>query len=226
MTITLTDGDQIQYTQDEAEAALHQYLLGAWETEGAFNKAVPDQWRSGRVAPGSATRLYDPYTAEDGLLSPLQIIAANGLNARISTAERSVLTSLLPDVNELLKALPRFSLWDLDESEWQNDGLIDQMDAIGAFLCRAKGVSYTKAHKLLHLARPLQFPLVDRKTSAYLPQGQWWRTIATDVRDHTDAFERLVELAATYAAQDPLLVPIERLRIHDILVWLHATDRR
>ena len=79
-------------------------------------------------------------------------------------------------------------------------------------------------HKILHHKRPKVFPLLDGITeSAYAP-GRAWISIRKELEDFQSAFTSLEawfkEVAADQGSQ---CVQLNRLRLHDILLWC---DRR
>ena len=83
---------------------------------------------------------------------------------------------------------------------------------------------------MLHHKQPALFPLLDRQTADVLrPAGQphgWnaWQVILADIDDSRADFEELRAWFAAWAAGRGG-VPLGLPRLHDILVWLQATDQ-
>ena len=77
-------------------------------------------------------------------------------------------------------------------------------------------------HKTLHHKRPELFPLLDNKTmGSYLPRDSW-QIIHADLTAFAPEFAALEEWFAGEAAQRGK-VGLTRLRMHDIILWLHAS---
>lgn len=217
-----------QYSVDEAEAAIRWYLAGTWTVNEGIRKDARPAEAPGVFASNSAARLYDPFCSADGLLTPLQIVAANGLNARISTAERAVLVALIPEVNEHLSEIgPATSLFKIEFDGPKAVGASGSaMTAAYKVLRQVKGVAYTKASKILHLVRPELYPVIDTKTMESFSDNQVWVTVRDQIAAQRSAFDHLESVSKTLAADDPTLTPIGSLRIHDILVWCDVTEKR
>jgi hypothetical protein len=87
------------------------------------------------------------------------------------------------------------------------------------------GVALT--HKVLHHKYPALFPLVDGQTANVLrPAGHAsrlnvWQVIWADINDNQAELQQLRSWFAEQAGQRGH-IPLELLRLHDILTWLHA----
>lgn len=89
---------------------------------------------------------------------------------------------------------------------------------------RKKGLRDAKITKLLHLKRPLLFPILDSFVNRFyrdagIPRERW-APIRDDVIANTDSWQQL--RSAARMVQDPavqLLAQLTDLRLHDIAVW-------
>jgi hypothetical protein len=84
-------------------------------------------------------------------------------------------------------------------------------------------VAHAVSHKTLHHKRPELFPLLDNKTIGnYLPYASSWKIIYDDLNAHAQQFAALENWFAGEAAKRGK-AGLTRLRMHDIILWLHAS---
>jgi hypothetical protein len=87
------------------------------------------------------------------------------------------------------------------------------------------GADIAIPHKILHRKRPSYFPLLDRNTVLAYERGRAWSGIWQDLNDHPLEFETLERWFAALP-QTRSGVDLERLRIHDILLWAHLASNQ
>lgn len=91
------------------------------------------------------------------------------------------------------------------------------------------GIALT--HKVLHHKRPKLFPLIDRQTAPRLEaqvrpgEGRLWAVLHRELDANADQFA-LLEATLVGLLRQPGDVPLWRLRLHDILLWLEASGQR
>ena len=134
--------------------------------------------------------------------------------------------AILDDVNAELCQIPAgTTFWGLPNANhttapvnsilWRMWRAVDLLEAV-------PGVAEAVSHKTLHHKRPELFPLLDNKTmGSYLPRDSW-QIIHADLTAFAPEFAALEEWFAGEAAQRGK-VGLTRLRMHDIILWLHAS---
>jgi hypothetical protein len=155
-----------------------------------------------------------------------------GMDHKAITALKHAADRAWPHVQQAVVQADGTPFWDLTESELRRS---PTSTSVGGALWRAwaecirtGGIKVALTHKLLHHKRPDLFPLIDRQTGPLLDkqvQGDddgWWAVIH---RELTANAEQFAALEATFACllDSPGDVPLRRLRLHDILLWLIAT---
>jgi hypothetical protein len=101
-------------------------------------------------------------------------------------------------------------------------------------LMRIPGFDIARTHKVLHHKRPKQFPLLDNRTAAHLrnrcagePESPLWDMVLQDLHRNGGAFGQLEDRFAKAISghrQSEKLVPLFRLRMHDILIWCDSRE--
>ena len=81
------------------------------------------------------------------------------------------------------------------------------------------GIDLAVSHKILHHKRPGLCPLLDRVTEGAYPPGQAWAGIHKELTHQTGEFTQLEGWFEGLAASHDG-VALQRLRLHDILLWL------
>jgi hypothetical protein len=184
--------------------------------------------------------VYDCVPAsDDDEFAWLDVLVVDGLNGRLS--QRSIVA--LKDAGERAwKYVHRAEVraggrafWDLPIEEViapEPPGTTGEALAAAWAECMGTDdIDVALTHKLLHHRRPRLFPLIDRKTRFRLEgqvqpgAGRLWAVIHRELTRNAEQFTRLE------SALDELLtgtddVRLERLRLHDILLWTDKTGQR
>jgi hypothetical protein len=92
---------------------------------------------------------------------------------------------------------------------------------------RTEDVKVALTHKLLHHKRPDLFPLIDRKTEPLLAahtdeSAGLWAVVHSELNANQRQFTAL-ETTFAELVDGEGDVPLTRLRLHDVLLWLIAT---
>jgi len=224
-------GTAAPYSLDEAKQAIAGYCFGQSPVEwGAPPSAVVGQRPAATTRYRYAYRCYDcvPRSMGPGLdLS--DVLAAEGLNARMGAGPMLHVQALLPELSSVVASIPPgLRFWDLERSEVSSPPTHGD-PAYGLwrawFLLRlVPGIHMARTHKILHRVRPDVFPLLDNLTMGHLRAMESWSHIHDDLTQQVQAFTHLEDWF------DGLLrpgdVPLLRLRLHDILLWLDAAGGR
>jgi Family of unknown function (DUF6308) len=167
---------------------------------------------------------FDRQPATTGPLGDADVLIAEGLHGRLDradwTAVRAALDDLAPTVDAAAARAGDRALWQLPDAEFS---VLDEPGTIGAAL---RGIS-ARPHAefltaALHHRRPSLFPLLSRSTR---------RQLLPHVREGDSGIEAVVHrelraaadaFAALEAAVAERGVPLTRLRLHDVLLWLSA----
>jgi hypothetical protein len=222
MSIGIAAG-QWTITLEEAKSALAGYAFGV--------RAVGDE-----MAPRWGYRTYDCVPASPGPdFSNLDILVAAGLNGQLDVDAIGALqiatrraAPYLAQAADRRQAFCELTLAELSDSpQAGTEGWL--LTQAWQQMMKTPDVGRALTHKVLHHKRPTLFPLLDRKTAGPLHAGQphgqnAWQVIWTDIDSSRAEFEELrtwfVRLAASRNSQS-----LGLLRIHDILLWLHAADQ-
>lgn len=189
--------------------------------------------------PAFSYSVYDCVPAsEDEAFAWLDVLVVDGLNGKLSQPSIVALMDAggraWPHVEVATVRADGRAFWDLPIEE-----VIEPLPAgsTGAALTDAweqchytahMGVALT--HKMLHHKRPRLFPLIDRQTLPRLKAqvqpgaGLYWAVIHRELTSNAEQFAALEASLATLLNQ-PDDAPLERLRLHDILLWLTATSK-
>jgi hypothetical protein len=121
---------------------------------------------------------------------------------------------------------PLARLEDADPDE--PDGLYWVMSSMWSDLRALRGIGPAKASKLLHLKRPLAFPILDRdvrKTyeSRYRQSNSYWREMRLDLIEGAAELAALgTALSASEEASVRLAGRLPGIRLLDICAWMQA----
>jgi hypothetical protein len=222
---------------DDALAAVLGYARATrpltLTAKGSFAAEVVD-------VPAFAYRAYDcvPPSGEAGF-AWIDVLVVDSLNGRLRhptiTALMDAGSRAWKHVDAAIRLAADRPFWELPNEEV---GRYPTPGSAGAALNRAweecmrtDEVAVALTHKLLHHKRPDLFPLIDGKTLPRLspPRAQrksmgLWAVLHQELNVNREQFARLEEwfAALVNASGD---VPLNRLRLHDILLWLKATRR-
>jgi hypothetical protein len=215
------------YRLDEAFAVLVGYAFADEEVAfiprgGLDYGSLPRGLRRRRFA----YRTYDGLTHAKNLASASTLLAGAGLHGRIDLRTLESVLAVAPAVDLALRDVPRdFAFWELDPAEIATDA--EPVDASARtfglhrawwLLMSLPEVGPALASKLLHHLRPAQVPLIDNSTATKLRRGRMWRAIHGDLVAQAPEFTRLEEDFAEEAdSRDS--VGLNRLRMHDVLLW-------
>lgn len=215
------------YRLDEAFAVLVGYAFADEEVAfiprgGPVYGSLPRSLRRRRFA----YRTYDGLTHAKNLASASTLLAGTNLHGRIDLRTLESVLAVAPVVDQALCDVPRdFAFWELDPDELGTDSEAVAAEARTYGLHRAwwllmslPDVGPALASKLLHHLRPGQVPLIDNTTATKLRRGGMWRGIRGDLVAQAPEFTRLEEDFAEEADARGS-VGLNRLRIHDVLLW-------
>lgn len=172
---------------------------------------------------------YDCIEAGSDDCTPGDLLIAAGLNGDLNVSRVGALRASKPALDEAFAKLPEASppFWALDRDEvaLPPEGSTSWwMHRAWSVLIRQLDLGIAIAHKTLHHKRPDLFPLIDGKTSPLLGEAKWLR-IHDDLTSQPEAWADLEGAFAQTVSRREGCVSLTRLRLHDILLWLHATDR-
>jgi hypothetical protein len=213
---------------EEAKAAVAGY---AFATRPADDHGEAPKW---------GYKTYDCVPASQGPeFSDLDIFVAAGLNAQLNVSAVGALQVAVRGVGKDLAqaASHQREFADLSMEELSDD---PPRESTGSLIARAyllmKGTKYVglaRAHKVLHHKQPMLVPLLDNITAKVYRDGrgkrlrsEWnlWQHVRDEVANSRVEFDELREWFAGEANARGC-VPLGLPRLHDILLWLHATDQ-
>ncbi len=190
--------------------------------------------RTGRWAevPAFGYERFDRRPVPDGPLGETDILTAEGLHGRLGRDEWTAMAAALPAVQSLAddvvaRAAGR-ALWELPEDEFcvlAEPGTVGELLRRIGGLCDRLGVSHRHVAAALHHRRPELFPVLHDAT-------RW--PLLPHVRESDSGVAAVIhrELLAGAGAfaglEDGVRaagMPLTRLRLHDVLLWLSATLR-
>ncbi|HZJ26138.1 MAG TPA: DUF6308 family protein [Acidimicrobiia bacterium] len=174
-----------------------------------------------------AYRSYDCVPRSPDELDARDILVVAGLNTGIDAAGCLAALAVAPSVTDALAHVPAGTrFWDLPRDEIGADVPVN---SVGWYVQRAwwllrsaPGIGNSISHKILHHKHPAVFPLLDWSTIELLPEGRAWQQIHQDLNEFAEEFES-IEWMFGRTADDHRGVRLTRLRIHDIVLWCHAT---
>jgi len=190
--------------------------------------------------PAFSYGVYDCVpTSEDDGFAWLDVLVVDGLNGRL---RQSSIVALKDAGERAWKHVHRADVRSGGQAFWELpiEEVIppEPSGSTGAALCAAWGecmstddIDVALTHKVLYHKRPRLFPLIDRRTAprledqARLNPGGLWAVIHRELTENAESFDALESaLNELLAWKDG--VRLERLRLHDILLWLDVTEQR
>lgn len=222
----------VEYKLDQAKETVEKYAFGTFKFSPKQPQLCGDYELdlAGRESQSYLYAAYDcPETSQPRTLRPTEIGIAGLLNARIAGKDVVGLMAVSSVVNEALEHLdPDQRLEDLAVEDV--DRTLKAEGSVGWWMyrawCAAKsvyGVGIAKTHKILHRLRPRLFPLIDGLTSPLLQhEGGNWAAVRHDLTTQQDRFAQLRAWFEGEVAERAEAVPLTTLRIHDVLLWMHA----
>jgi hypothetical protein len=167
---------------------------------------------------------FDHRPAASGPLGDADVLIAEGLHGRLDraawTAVRTRLDDVAPAADAAVARAGDRALWELPEAEFS---VLDEPGTVGAALRGISGPPHGEfLTAALHHRWPTLFPLVGSSTR---------RQLLPHVREGDSGVEAVVHrelraAAAGFAALETAVaeqgVPLTRLRLHDVLLWLSA----
>lgn len=193
-----------------------------------------------------AYRTFDcvPASAEDRLTLH-DLFVTDGLNAGLAQQDAAAFLEVADSISEQLPAADDPPFWDLPIERFSRGGaeperstdprghLAWRLGRAWYLTARIPGFKITRVHKVLHHKRPRHFPLLDNETAGFIRARQGedtdlWVAVQQDLSRNSELFALLEDRFA--ASLDlhragPFDPPLLRLRIHDILLWLHARNQ-
>lgn len=225
--------DSVTYTVRDAERVLIGYCFGTRQQD-----TRPPRRNYGVQADTFefhpfAYHTYDCVpTTPDESLSILDLFVAAGLNARLDSNRVTALLAVANAVSEELVNIPVDTLfWELSEKDLLDppeESVGWHMGRAWALMMSPKNIKLAIAHKILHHKRPRLFPLIDRRTQPIIASTSapdLWTQIHRDLRGNDTQFDYL-EQVLEEQCKSQNTPALGRLRIHDILLWCHATNNR
>lgn len=230
---------QCEYSRETAQEVLAGYAFGIDNLDWRKPKSAPD--RSPLGPPPKATsrsrwvyRSFDcvPASRDPGL-SIEDIVITAAINSQIGSRAILGMMAIGDDIRDVLFAIPlTLTFWDLLPEDVGSEPPPPAAVAWNVWrawelLMGLPSVGLAVAHKTLHHKRPWLFPMLDNKTSKAMggEKSNLWSTIHRDLLEHVTEFEYLETWFADLASHENGR-RLTRLRIHDILIWAHATDNR
>ncbi|MEV5632056.1 DUF6308 family protein [Micromonospora tulbaghiae] len=225
-------GGAVIYPQAEALDTIRSYALDTRSL--APGTRFPDAFATHKV-PAYAYRTYDCVPASPGpLFSDLDLLITAGLNARLDVPAIAALRNFADRAANYLDAAhnqqPDFLL--LNRPELGDD---PPQGSAGWHLREAwrqgmatPGLDIARVHKALHHKRPRLVPLLDKKTvepiatAARAARCTLWQLIYDEIHAHAEDFTVLADEFDKIAAREQG-VPLSRLRLYDILLWMAMT---
>jgi hypothetical protein len=177
-----------------------------------------------------------PASDNDGF-AWLDVLVFDGINAKMEqtaiTALKDAADRAWPHVRTAIERAEDRAFWDLPEDEvghtpppgTTGEALTDAWRECWA----TDGVKTALTHKLLHHKRPGLFPLIDNLTAPYLKahkddKVRLWGVVHGELTANVEQFDALERTLADLVDGDDD-VPLTRLRLHDILLWLKASKK-
>ena len=189
--------------------------------------------------PAFSYSVYDCVPAsDDNEFAWLDVLVVDGLNGKLSqesiVALKDAGVRAWPFVQEATSRAGGRALWELPIDEVIEPppaGSTGEMLSAAWAECFYTGeVGVALTHKMLHHKRPRLFPLIDRQTLPRLKArvhagaGLYWAVIHRELTSNAAQFDHLEKTLADLLAR-PDDVRLERLRLHDVLLWLTATSK-
>lgn len=185
-----------------------------------------------------AYRVYDCVPpSEDDKFAWLDVLVVDGINGKMDqtaiTALRDAADRAWPHVRTAIERADGRAFWDLPEEE---AGRTPPPGTTGEALSAAwqecwatGGIKTALTHKLLHHKRPELFPLIDNVTAPLLrahadEDVSLWGIVHRELTANEAEFAALERTFAELVNGDED-VPLTRLRLHDVLLWLKASDK-
>ena len=181
---------------------------------------------------------FDCRAAEDGDLGDTDILVAEGLHGRLDPVAWAAVRSALDDVHPRYDALAARAdgraFWDLPDDEVS---VLGEPGTVGAALreiwtrcANAPDVRPEFVSAALHHRQPSLMPHLDRTTRLqllpHMAEGDSGveAVIHRELRANAAGFDALEAAVAALLGRDGG-VPLTRLRLHDVLVWLSGSLR-
>jgi hypothetical protein len=220
---------------DDALAA----VLGYARETRPLSIRYPSELVSTVQVPAFAYATYDciPPSPDAGF-TWLDVLVVDGLNGRLNqeviTALKHAADRAWPHVERAIERADGKTLWELSAPEvarHPTPGSAGKALESAWAECMGTGnVKLALTHKLLHHKCPDLFPLIDNKTAPGLkraidsPDEGLWAVVHRELSENEVQFSALEQAFATLVnGKDD--VPLQRLRLHDVLLWLVAAKK-
>ncbi|MDA8311088.1 MAG: DUF6308 family protein [Actinomycetota bacterium] len=229
LTVGRRDPFRFDYTEDEAKLVLAGYAFGERSLMWRGDSRAPHLQRRATTQARWAYRAYDCHPSKTTQISIEDITITAALDSRITSDVVLAVLAVAPDVSQrMTSAMAEPAFWNLTRKDLERH----DPGSHAAMLWEAwmllhgvVGADVAIPHKILHRKRPSYFPLLDGNTVLAYDRGRAWSGIWQDLNDHPDQFESL-ECWFSKLPQTRSGVPLERLRIHDILLWAHLASNQ
>lgn len=185
-----------------------------------------------------AYRVYDCVPpSEDDEFAWLDVLVVDGINGKMDqkaiTALKDAADRAWPHVRTAIRRAEGRAFWELPEDEVRRTarpGTAGKaLDNAWRECIATGGIGVALTHKLLHHKRPALIPLIDGLTAPKLEPHKdttvgLWGVVHRELQANADQFEAL-ERAFADLVNGVDDVPLTRLRLHDILLWLTAARK-
>jgi hypothetical protein len=210
---------------DTALAAVLGYARGRRPLYFRSPSHPTGRWVS---VPAFGYERFDHRPAPDGPLGEPDILVAEGLHGRLDpdawTVLRTALIELRPLVEAAVERARGRPFWALPDDEFS---VLAEPGTVGALLREAHTVEASRKHvsAALHHRQPALFPLLVRTTRwqllPHVREGDSGpeAVIHRELRTNAAAFESLEAALSVHG------IPLTRLRLHDVLLWLSGSLR-
>ncbi|RBY85100.1 DUF6308 family protein [Blastococcus sp. TF02A-26] len=211
---------------DDALAAVTGYALGRRPLRFRAPNAREGRWVHVRAFAFERFDRQPPETS--ARMTDRDVLLAEGLHGRLDpagwTAVRTALDASLPVAEEAVRRAGERAFWELPE---EHTSVLAEPGTVGAALrTLAEGPHAPYVLAALHHRRPALFPLLDGIARRQL----WPHTAEGDSGVHAVVLRELRANAAAFAlleawVRTALGMPVTRLRLHDVLLWLAGSLR-
>ena len=211
---------------DDALAAVVGYALGRRPLRFRAPNAREGRWVRVRAFAFERFDRQPPETS--ARMTDRDVLLAEGLHGRLDpagwSAVRAALDTALPVAEEAERRASGRAFWELAE---EHTSVLAEPGTVGSALRPlAEGPHARYVLAALHHRRPELFPLLDGITWRQL----WPHTAEGDSGVHAVVLRELRANAAAFTllearVRTALGMPVTRLRLHDVLLWLAGSLR-
>lgn len=214
---------------DEAFEIAVGYCLGRDPLPWTLRRSGVGEDRGNLTVGAFAYESYDCVLGSiSGGIEAIDILVANGLNARMYAREIAGVAAIAEELSDCLRCIHEgTTFWDLEpgvivEAPTGSSDPSYPIWRAWTLLMGVEGIDLARTHKTLHHRRPEVFPLLDNRTIERLDRP-YWPAIHRDLRQAPATWQDLEEKVAIQLDGAGCATHPCRLRLHDILLWCFAT---